>query len=88
MTDDIPVTGLGFWDPVTVETRLDPEFKGTAKALLGQHLQAKRDTVSTKVSDWLLEQQPGKVKGSEVGKESYLSMERLGIPGKWAHGCS
>lgn len=79
--DDIPVTGLRFSDPETGETRLDPKFEGTGKALLGQHLQAKGDTILTKVSDWLSERQPG-----NVLKGSYLSTEGLGLPGKWAHG--
>lgn len=40
-------------DPTTEETRLDPKFKGTGKALLGQQVQVKGDTVLTKMSDWL-----------------------------------
>lgn len=46
-------SGLGSLDLPLVETRLDPKFKSTSKALLGQQLQLKGDTVTTKALDWL-----------------------------------
>lgn len=48
LKNDISVTGLRFLELAKVETRLDPKFKGTGKALLGHQLQPKEDMVSTK----------------------------------------
>ena len=55
----------GSLDPATVETRMDPVFNSTDKALLGQQLQLKGHTVTTKVSD-LLPEQPRKFERSPV----------------------
>lgn len=43
-------------DSATVEMRLDPKFRSTGKALLGQQLQLKVDKAKTKVSDGLLKE--------------------------------
>lgn len=68
------ISRLGSSDPAT--PRLDPTFKGTGKALLGQQLPLKGDTVTTKVSDWLSKQQPGKLlKGLRGKKERCSSMQ-------------
>lgn len=88
MKDDIPVTGLRFSDPATGETRLDPKFEGTGKALLGQHLQAKGDTISTKVSDWLSEQQPGNVLKGLRWKGVVLKHRGAGVPRQVGTWCS
>lgn len=72
-----------------VEIRLDPKFKVTGKDLLGQQLQPKGDTVSTKVSDWLSEQQPGKVL-KEPRWESNNMLKHIGDrnPRKQTRRCS
>ena len=59
------VTRLGSLDPTTVETELDPKFKGTGKALLGQQVQLKGDTVQTKGSHDAPERSTGAVAGTE-----------------------
>ena len=47
------VTGLGSLVPTMVETRLDPKFKSTGKALLGLMLEHRREAQRKESSGWL-----------------------------------